>query len=432
MFDARAAKLLKPGQHLILTEAPGLRLLATESRRTWVYRFRSPVDQLVRQIRLGHWPAMGLPAALAAWQKLREQRDAGTDPARDKRERRRQAAVEAREGAFTVRKACDDFLSSYAGTVTPKTYGEAQRLLARELDAIEGRPAASITRADAFDLLDAMRDRPVVAAALRRLLGAAWDRALDAGRLAPDVPNWWRLVLRGKLPSKGKIIDGEHQGVEKRVLSESELQLLLPWMPNFTRTIEDALTLILWTCCRGAEVVAMAADEITDEPDGWWWTVPREKLKMRRNPLTTDLRVPLEGRSLAVVRRRLQATPAGFLFPSRGPRGHIEQKVLGVATWTHMPNCDLRPEWVRPRLPVTGWAPHDLRRTGRTLLASLGCPAEVAEAILGHLQPGIVGTYNRFGYEAERRAWLSQLSARLESLAQPARSPAPEADGRPS
>lgn len=416
MFDARAAKLLQPGQHLILTEAPGLRLLATASRRTWVYRFRSPVDQHVRQIRLGHWPAMGLPAALAAWQKLREQRDAGTDPARDKRERRRQAAVEAREGAFTVRKACDDFLSSYADTVSPKTYREAERLLLRELDAIEDRPAAGITRADAFDLLDGMRDRPVVAAALRRLLGAAWDRALDAGRLAPDVPNWWRLVLRGKLPSKGKIIDGEHQGVTKRVLSEAELAQMLPWMPNFTRDIEDALTLILWTCCRGAEVVAMTADEITEEPDGWWWTIPRAKLKMRRNPMTVDLRVPLEGRALAVVKRRLMARPSGYLFASRGRSGHIEQKALGVAVYVHMPSCELREEWIRPRLPVVDWAPHDLRRTGRTLLASLGCPAEVAEAILGHLQPGIVGTYNRFGYEAERRAWLGQLSARLEAL----------------
>lgn len=417
MFDPRAAKALQPGQHLIVDQAPGLRLVATATRRTWVYRYRSQVDQRVRQIRLGHWPAMGLPAALAAWQKVRDQRDAGTDPARDKRERRRQVAVEAREGAFTVRKACDDFLSSYAGTVTPKTYGEAKRLLARELDAIENRPAASITRADAFDLLDGMRDRPVVAAALRRVLGAAWDRALDAGRLAPDVPNWWRMVLRGKLASKGKIVGGEHQGVEKRVLSEAELQLLLPWMPNFTRAVDDALTLILWTACRGAEVVAMEAEEITEEPDGWWWTVPKEKLKMRRNPLTVDLRVPLEGRALAVVRRRLQATPTGYLFPSPSKRGHIDQKALGVAVYVHMPHCEFREEWVRPRLPVTGFAPHDLRRTARTLLASLGCPTEVAEAILGHLQPGIVGTYNRHDYSAERRAWLRQLSAKLESLA---------------
>jgi integrase len=70
-------------------------------------------------------------------------------------------------------------------------------------------------------------------------------------------------------------------------------------------------------------------------------------------------------------------------------------------------------------LLVTHWSPHDLRRTGRTLLASLGCPNEVGEAILGHVQPGVVGTYNLFKYGPERRQWLTRLSDHLESLASP-------------
>jgi integrase len=83
----------------------------------------------------------------------------------------------------------------------------------------------------------------------------------------------------------------------------------------------------------------------------------------------------------------------------------------------HMPRCETREEWVRPRLPVADWAPHDLRRSGRTLLASIGCPADVGEAILGHLPPGIQAVYNRHGYDAERRLWLTRLAARLEALA---------------
>jgi integrase len=417
MFDARQARALAPGDHLTIPDAPGLRLVATASRRAWVYRYRSPVDDRMRQLKLGLWPAMGFPAALAAWERVKAQRDAGSDPAAEKRATRRQQAAQARETGFTVRQACADYLEAYAAAVTPKTYAEAARLLTGELDAIAARPAASITRADAFDLLDGMRDKPVIAQRVRQLLGAVWDRALDAGRLAPDVPNWWRLVLRGKLASKGKIVGGEHQGVEKRALSEAELRLLLPWLPNFSRDVEDALTLMLWTCCRGAEVVAMEAGEVAEEPDGWWWTVPRGKLKMRRNPLLSDLRVPLEGRALAVVKRRLTTHPEGFVFPSRGASGHIEQKALGVAVWTHMPGCELRKEWVRPRLPVTGFAPHDLRRTGRTMLAALGCPGEIAEAILGHMLPGVRGVYDRHTYDAERRLWLSRLAARLEALA---------------
>lgn len=47
------------------------------------------------------------------------------------------------------------------------------------------------------------------------------------------------------------------------------------------------------------------------------------------------------------------------------------------------------------------------------MLAATGCPAEVAEAILGHLPPGVQGVYNRHGYDAERRLWLTRLAERL-------------------
>ncbi|WP_211163338.1 hypothetical protein [Aromatoleum diolicum] len=50
-------------------------------------------------------------------------------------------------------------------------------------------------------------------------------------------------------------------------------------------------------------------------------------------------------------------------------------------------------------------------------MASLACPEAVSEAILGHMPPGIVGTYNRHTYDAERVEWLLRLSEHLEALA---------------
>ena len=80
------------------------------------------------------------------------------------------------------------------------------------------------------------------------------------------------------------------------------------------------------------------------------------------------------------------------------------------------PYSKARPDHVRDRMSVTHWSPHDLRRTGRTLLAKLGCPNEVGESILGHVQPGVVGVYNLHAYDAERRHWLAVLDKHLESL----------------
>lgn len=422
-FDARAARALKKGEHLTFDEAPGLRLVARESTRTWIYRYKSPVDGGMRQVAIGHWPAMSNLAAMARWEQLRALRDSGRELAADKREaraaetaQREQVRADRRGGARTVRHVCNAFLASYESTVARKTFNEAKRLFDRELDPIAEVPAKQLSRSQAYALIDGMRDRPVVAKMLKQQLGAAWDRAVDAGELPQETPNWWRLILRGKLTSRGKSIDGQLQGPAKRVLSDSELSQLLRWFPNFTRDVEDALTLYLWTCCRGAEIVAMERSELAMEGDVRWWTIPKAKLKMARNPLTVDLRVPLVGRAAAVVERRLQATDGRWLFPSRGRTGHIEQKALGVATHTHMPYSRTRLEWVRPRMPVSHWAPHDLRRTGRTMLAALGCPNEVGEAILGHLPPGIVAIYNRHQYDRERLIWLTALSTHLERL----------------
>jgi integrase len=425
MFDARAAKALKAGDHLTVPQAPGLRLKATQTLKTWVYRFRSPEDGKLRQVRIGHWPALGLPQAIAAWEKLRAERVSGVDPAARKRAAKKEAEAIRAAKSFTVRRVCDDFLADYQGRVAEKTYRWADQLLGDEvLGDLAERPAAEVTRREAFAALERVADRPVAAAKLRQLLGQAWDLALDAGRLEEETPNWWRQLMRGKLVSKGKIVKGEHQGQAiKRVLSEAELRLLLPWLPNFTRDIDDALRLYLWTGCRGAEIVGMRRSEITEEADGLWWTIPKERRKTRKHSETTDLRVPLIGQAEAVVRRRVDAADADVLWPSRGALGHVHQKALGVAVWTHMPDCELRPEWSRPRLPVVNWAPHDLRRTARTLLAALGCQDEIAEAILGHKIEGVKGVYNRHRYDRERREWLTLLAAHLDGLCGPAPAP---------
>jgi hypothetical protein len=58
-----------------------------------------------------------------------------------------------------------------------------------------------------------------------------------------------------------------------------------------------------------------------------------------------------------------------------------------------------------------------LRRSARTYLASLGCPRDVGEVILGHMLEGVEGTYNRYSFDKERKRWLTELSNYLEDVA---------------
>jgi len=85
-----------------------------------------------------------------------------------------------------VRKAADEWLAAYRDTVTSRTYAEANRLLATEIEPIAKTLVVDVTRKAAFGLVDAKRDKPAVASSLRRILGAVWDRALDADRIPSD------------------------------------------------------------------------------------------------------------------------------------------------------------------------------------------------------------------------------------------------------
>lgn len=425
-FDARAAKLLPAGQHCTISECPGLRLEASTTKKSWIYRYKSPVDGKMRQTKIGEWPAVSLAAATVEWERLRSQRAVGADPSVAKRAERGQQKADAaaeRERrvmeVISVADICDNYLVKYIEkNRSEKGAAEVRRMFATMLGEVGAVRAVDVTRAVAFDLIESHAHIPVQAAKLRAEIGAAWDYALDSGRLAESVPNWWRLIMRGKLRSKGRMIQGAPAGVIKRVLSEAELGKVIQFLPNFSRLVEDSLTLYLWTCARGSEIMAMHASEITEEGDGLWWTVPKEKTKNSWREHATDFRVPLVGRAERIVRRRLVIADGGFLFPSKQcASGHVEQKNVASQVWLHMPYSATRPEYQRPRLPVERWAPHDLRRSSRTQLAALGCPDEVGEAILGHMKQGITGVYNRHAYDKERREWLTRLDPHLEQLA---------------
>ena len=421
-FDARSAKLLAPGQHMVIDGCQGLRLTATASRKTWVYRYKNSSGKM-KQVGLGQWPTVSPQMAVAKWQELRDQRSSGIDP-QAQRQQQRQAAKAIQAEAYTVRALVRDYVDGPLRDGRKTAGFEAAK---RSLDAaLEGSPAfaqseaATVTRGVAFEVLNLRKATPTAAAKLRSLFGAAWEHAHDCGRLAGDVPNWWRQVMRGKLKSKGKIIGGEHVGQARRVLSGQEVVDLLHWLPNMHAHGRDAVVMYLWTCARGAEIFSLRPEHVRLEGGVWWWTVPKSLTKNVREALAVDLRVPLYGRALEVVQRRAREVgPGGWLFTG-AKGGPYTQHDFSTYIYSLQPYSEKVGRRARLGLvlPVTRWTPHDLRRTARTLLAQLGCLNEVAEAIVGHMPGEILATYNAHTYDAERLEWLEKLAAHLAGLGQ--------------
>lgn len=419
-FDAKVMKTLPPGSYLTDPAYPGLRFVVGEKLKTFVYRYRHPVSDQLKQLKIGVWPALSIGGALVAWEKLKLIRDSGQDPNQEKAEKKIAKKVfieKAKAEGYTVRHACNHYVEQLGQTRQFKGTMEVNRMFETMISGdFAKKPIADVTRSDCFNLISSVAiNAPVQAVKLRCELGAAWDYAIDAGRVKDTTVNYWRLILQAKIKSRGKKINGEPIGAVKRFLSPTETGQLINWLPNFSPLVADVLTMYLWTCCRGSEICAMRGDEVTEENGQTWWTIPKSKTKNARHEQAHDLRVPLFGRGLEIVKRRKEQHGDGFLFTTTGKKP-ILQKMIQTRVYFHQPYSETRPQLNRARLTVSNWSPHDLRRTSRTLLAALGCPSDIAESSLGHMQPGIVGTYNQHGYDNERVIWLKTLSDYLESL----------------
>ena len=71
------------------------------------------------------------------------------------------------------------------------------------------------------------------------------------------------------------------------------------------------------------------------------------------------------------------------------------------------------------RKPMAPWVLHDLRRTARSLMSRAGVPSDHAERVLGHVIPGVRGTYDRHEYRAEKLDALQKLGALVERILRP-------------
>ena len=373
---------------------------------------------------LGPWPGLSLHDAMAAWMDARGKKAAGVDPAAQRRAARQAAkATPAPPKSYTVALLVGDYIKGQLEVNRAKDGAAAARRALERMLAAEPELAATdankVTRAQCFDVLDARKATPMATAKLRSMLGSAWEFALDAGRLDGNTPNWWRQLMQGKLKSKGKVMGGKHVGQSRRALRNEEIAALLGWLGNMHQIGRDAVVMYLWTCTRGSEIFAMRPGHVAKEGAVLWWTVPKELTKNARFAEAVDLRVPLFGQARQVVERRLASVGrSGFLFENGKGEQYTQH---AFSTYIY----DLQPYSPKAKrrgsqatdMPVTNWTPHNLRRTGRTLLAALGCPREIAEAVVGHMPPAIEATYNVHTYDAERVEWLQRLDAHLASLA---------------
>lgn len=410
---------LKSGNTITdIGEYRGLRAACGKSGvKTFVYRYRSPADQKIKQIKIGRYRdsknktagddsgLLSLAQARMLFLELKALRDNGVCPVERKKQQQKkvdkfkaQAKSDRALNLFTVKKLCDNYLSECIdGVRTRKSASECRRSLYGDAVKILGdKPAAKITTNHVFDLIMGVIDRGanVQAGFILRELTAAFDHAID-GELPDDHINPC-YQAKGRLKRKRVRLTSKRG---TRALNDGELSALFDWLPGskFTPGQKGVLHFTLMTGCRTGEACAMRWTDV-DLDAGVW------HLKETKTDVPRDVQLSTQAVKFLEQQKRISDE---YVFPQITGRA-VQQKTLTERMWS-MRKRELM-------LDIESWTPHDLRRSVRTGLARLGCPSAIAEAILGHTKGGIEAVYNLHRYEQECREWLQKWCDHIEVL----------------
>lgn len=392
----------KNGRYEVL-DGKGLFIrVGTSGNKSWIFRYRFGDDKKPRRMTLGYYPAMNLSRAREQHALSMQLLEAGIDPGA-------KASIEKNKKitAPTFGDLLDEF---WRVELQHKPTAAAQkRMITKDvLPEWEKRKVKFITRRDAVLLLDKVRERaPVTGNRLQSVLARMFNFAAERGILefSPVV---------GMRMAKEKS--------RSRVLTDEEIKLLWTALDLENEKIDMyvgtklALKTILLTGQRPGEVSGMTWDEISK--DGTWWTMPEERTKngtMQEVPLTAMMQDILK-------QARIFSHDSAYVFTSpRSPLYHHKRPRVAKPKEDDLPLSRLglsraiQRHWSSIGI-VDPFTPHDLRRTLRTRLASLGVSDVVAERVLGHKLQGVLAIYNRHDYQVEKRQALERWEANLQQI----------------
>jgi integrase len=192
------------------------------------------------------------------------------------------------------------------------------------------------------------------------------------------------------------IVPGMNRGgnnARARVLNEAEIATLWKdedFFGNFTK-------FALLTAQRVDKIYTMRWEDVVD---GVWHiaTAPREKGN------AGSLRLPQLALDVLEDQRDLNGDlPFVFAGTTGSPKWRFFRDQGRFNARHHFPH----------------WTFHDLRRTARSLMAAAGVPELHAELVMGHVQQGVIGIYDRHTYATEKADALLRLANRIRDIVSP-------------
>jgi integrase len=254
-----------------------------------------------------------------------------------------------------------------------------------------------------------------------------------AGLLLADLRQMFtfavnRLIVPGDPTAGLKKSDWNGQSKEReRVLSEAEVKQFLKLLPASTLTLEAqcALKIMLATCCRIGEITR-ARWEHVDLEKGEWFIPPGNSKNAKAHTVSLSAYALTQFKTIrahaAEEARRKEREVSEWVMPAKHNSGGVCSKSMAkiIGDRQRGENAPMKGRSpLTDALTLSGgrWTPHDLRRTGATLMSALGVRPDVIEKCLNHTeQNALIRVYQRHEKRPEMaRAW-ELLGDRLSLL----------------
>jgi integrase len=202
----------------------------------------------------------------------------------------------------------------------------------------------------------------------------------------------------------------------ERVLTEDEVRLLKIKMPDagLMLSTECALWIMLSTCCRVGELSKSQWKHINFKEKTFYIPVENSKNGKAHTIYLSEFALA-QFQRLAEI--RLSDT---WLFPNRDNSSHVCEKSLSKQVdGRQNPVIHQGRTSANTALMLLGgkWTPHDLRRTGATMMGNLGVSGDVIEKCLNHSEENkLKRVYQHQKLKAEQAEAWRILGERLSLL----------------
>ncbi|MDR3371206.1 tyrosine-type recombinase/integrase [Rhodoferax sp.] len=285
---------------------------------------------------------------------------------------------------------------------------EVRRSFEKDVLPTLGEVAAiDVTRSMIAAVLDTIVERgaPIVA---RNLLGDLRQMASFAIK---------RGILENDPTSHLKRNDYGTKNERDRVLSDAEIKELQDKLPTakLQASTEIALWLMLSTCCRVGEISRARWEDVAI--DAGTWRIPPDNAKNGKahTVLLSDFSIQQFKKLHAISGKTAWCYPAENKDDQHVCLKSISKQIHDRQRTVPMKN---RSKATGALLLAGGeWTPHDLRRTGATIMGGLGVRPDVVEKVLNHVEQNkLIRIYQRQELKAEQQEAWRLLGERLDLL----------------